>query len=486
MCEYGGILVEYGVCRYGVATLCSCEPALEGVSVSCCARKLCQLSVLVGSCSFGIGLALAGIKGHLVNQHNFVGLTLRYDLCVIPFRIYLIFHQRSQCDFRISFKSRCIQNLYGCRQVDGLAFRSQRLVEGFLSDALQTFMQYHLVDGCLDVFLRSLECISTDCLYISRNFQFLHLVVHECRFSDRFYGTGDFQCFHIVPGKSHSAYGFNSFRDFHGLNLLIGEHAGRNGGHALGQLHLFDMCSCLLHIGECTASYGCNAVRKAHFCKRRVLECGISDGLQRLREYYRLHTVLHLRGFRIHYGGERKISDDFQLCRKLYGIRGVYGAVRGLISEGAHSNGSVSDCGYILTGCILIRKYQVGIVLNLNLSAFRKTGDCSSVEDEIGRFPCIGCRGFILLLFAGSFPRYDWEFVFVQLGIFLYRSFPLFLIVFYALFGRCLRRSIGVCGSSSIFCRKSAERCCHHHCREQKGQRLFLVHGNSPFMVHWF
>ena len=140
MCKYGGILVEYGVCRYGIATLCGGEPALEGVSVSCCARKLCQLSVLVGSCGFGIGLAFAGIKGHLVNQDDFMGLTLRYDLCVIPFCIYLIFHQRNQCDFRISFKRRCVQNLYGCRQVDGLAFRSQRLVEGSLSDALQTFV----------------------------------------------------------------------------------------------------------------------------------------------------------------------------------------------------------------------------------------------------------------------------------------------------------------------------------------------------------
>ena len=370
MCKYGGILVEYGVCRYGIATLCGGEPALEGVSVSCCARKLCQLSVLVGSCSFGIGLALAGIKGHLVNQHNFVGLTLRYDLCVIPFRIYLIFHQRSQCDFRISFKSRCIQNLYGCRQVDGLAFRSQRLVEGFLSDALQTFMQYHLVDGCLDVFLRSLECKSTDCLYISRDFQFLHLVVPECIVVDFFYGAGDFQCFHAVSGKCTDTDGFNSFRNLYILHLLIGEHAGRNGGHTLGQLHLFDMCSCLLHIGECTVSDGCNAVRKAYLCERRILECGIPNGLQSFWEFHFLHTVLHLGGFRVHYSGERKVSDAFQLCRELYGIRSVYGAVRSLISEGAHSNGSFTDCGYILTGCILIRKYQVGIVLNLNLSAF--------------------------------------------------------------------------------------------------------------------
>ena len=394
MCKYGGILVEYGVCRYDVATLCGGEPALKGVSVSCCARKLCQLSVLVGSCSFGIGLSFTGIKGHLVNQHDFVSRTLCHDLCIISDGIYLIFHQRSQCDFRISFKSRCVQNLYGCRQVDGLAFRSQRLVESFLSDALQTFVQYHLVDGWLDVFLRSLECISTDCLYISRDFQFLHLVVPECVIVDFFYGAGDFQCFHAVSGKCTGADGFNSFRNLYILHLLIGEHASRNGGHTLGQLHLFDMCGCLLRVGECTAAYGCDVVRKAHFCKRRVLECGISDGLQRLREYYRLHTVLHLIGFRIHYGGERKISDAFQLCRKLYGIRSVYGVVGCLVAKGAYAVGSVSDCGYILTGCILIRKYQVGIVLNLNLSAFRKTGDCGSVEGEVCGAPWLLCPCF--------------------------------------------------------------------------------------------
>ena len=143
------------------------------------------------------------------------------------------------------------------------------------------------------------------------------------------------------------------------------------------------MCGCLLRVGECTVSDGCNAVRKAYLCERRILECGIPNGLQSFWEFHFLHTVLHLGGFRVHYSGERKVSDAFQLCRELYGIRSVYGAVRSLISEGAHSNGSFTDCGYILTGCILIRKYQVGIVLNLNLSAFRKTGDCGSVEDEV-------------------------------------------------------------------------------------------------------
>ena len=186
-----------------------------------------------------------------------------------------------------------------------------------------------------------------------------------------------------MEGKSIFAYGFNSLWDFHVLNLLVGEHAGRNGGHTLGQLHFFDMNACFLRVGEGPDAYGCNAVRKAYFCKRCVLECGISDGLQRLREYYRLHTVLHLRGFRVHYGGERKVSDAFQLCRKLYGIRSVYGAVGCLVAKGAHAVGSVTDCGYILTGCILIRKYQVGIVLNLNLSAFRKTGDGGSVKGEV-------------------------------------------------------------------------------------------------------
>ena len=383
MCEYGGIFIEYGVCRYGIATLCCGEPALEDVSVSCCGRKLCQLSVLVGSCGFGIGLAFTGVKGHLVNQHDFVPCTCCCYFRVVSGRIDLIFHQRSQCDFRISFKSRCIQHIYGCRQVDGLALRSQRLIEGFLSDALQTLVQYHLVDSCLDVFLCSLECVLTDNLYISRNFQFLHLVVPECVVVNFFYGAGNFQCFYVVSRKSTRADGFNSFRNFYILNLLIGEHAVWNGCHALGQLHLFDMCGCLLRIGECTASYGCNAVRNAYLCERRVLECGISDGLQGLREFHCLHAVLHFRSFRIHYGRKRKVSDAFQFCRKLYGIRGIYGAVGGRISEGAYTIGSITDCGYILTGFGLIREYQVGIVLNLNLSAFRKTGDGGSVKGKV-------------------------------------------------------------------------------------------------------
>ena len=255
-------------------------------------------------------------------------------------------------------------------------------------------MQYHLVDCCLDAFLRFLECISADSLYVSRDFQFLHLVIQECRISDRFYGAGDSQCFHIVSGKSTGANGFNSFRNLYNLNLLIGEHAGRNGSHALGQLHLFDMCGCLLRIGECTAAYGCNAVRKAYLCERRILECGISDGLQSLREFHCLHAVLYLRSFRIHYGRKCKISDAFQLCRKLYGIRSVYGAVGCLVAKGAYAVDSVADCGYILTGCVLIRKYQVGIVLNLNLSAFRKTGDGGSVEGEVCGAPWLLCPRF--------------------------------------------------------------------------------------------
>ena len=318
-----------------------------------------------------------------MNQHDFVGLTLRYDLCIISDSVDLILHQRSQCDFRISFKSRCVQNFYGCRQVDGLALGSQGLTEGLLSNALQAFMQYHFIDACLDAILRFLECISADSLYVPRDFQFLHLVVQECRFSDRFYGAGDFQCFHIVSGKSIFAYGFNSLRDFHVFNLLVGEHAGRNGGHTLGQLHFFDMNACFLRVGEGPDAYGCNAVRKAYFCKWCVLECGISDGLQRRREFHCLHAVLHLSGFRVHDCRECKVSDAFQLCRKLYGIRSVYGVVGCLVAKGAHSNGSVADCGYILTGCGLIWKYQVGIVLNLNLSAFRKTGNGGSVKGEV-------------------------------------------------------------------------------------------------------
>ena len=248
-------------------------------------------------------------------------------------------------------------------------------------------MQYHFIDACLDAILRFLECISADSLYVPRDFQFLHLVVQECRFSDRFNGAGDFQCFHIVSGKSIFAYGFNSLWDFHVLNLLVGEHAGRNGGHTLGQLHFFDMNACLLRVGEGTAAYGCNAVRKAHFGKRCVLECGISDGLQRLREFHCLHAVLHLSGFRVHDCRECKVSDAFQLCRELYGIRSVYGTVCRRISKGAHSTGSVADCGYILTGCGLIRKYQVGIVLDLDFSAFRKTGNGGSVKGEACGIP---------------------------------------------------------------------------------------------------